>query len=130
MGSRGRKSRADLSIVPPPPPISSSSPPAEGVPGHLRAPGAAFYQWMIIETDISSTDKLAVLVRACECLDRLAAAQASITELGEITVNQYNQPRLNPAFNLEKTARDGFLACMRMLDIEEAPPPDRYGYRR
>ena len=64
-------------------------------------------------------------------LDRIEAAQCSIAEHGEIFTDQYNKPRLNPAVGLEKTARDGFFAAMRMLDISDAPEPDRYGgYRR
>ena len=85
---------------------------------------------MLQETDIEAVNELEVLARAAECLDRIAAAQASIAEHGEITVNQYNQPKRNPACNLEKQARNGFLACMRMLDIEDAPTVDRYGYSR
>jgi hypothetical protein len=132
MGSRGRKSRAELEIVGREPPTGATAPisRASGTPEHLRASGKAFYEAVLQETDIEAVNELEVLARAAECLDRIAAAQASIAEHGEITVNQYNQPKLNPACNLEKQARDGFLACMRMLDIEDAPTVDRYGYSR
>jgi phage terminase small subunit len=130
MGSRGRKSRAELEIVPPTTRLTTAMVSAEP-PAHLGEAGAAFYRKMLQETDISGADELAHLTRASECLDRIAAAQASIAEHGEITVNQYNQPKLNPACNLEKQARDGFFAAMRMLDIQDdAPKADRYGHWR
>lgn len=129
MGSRGRKSRAELELPPPPTPPVTRCP---GTPRHLRDSGAAFYQQMLAETDIASADDLAVLTRAAECLDRISAAQASIAEHGEIVTNQYNKPTLNPACNLEKQARDGFFAAMRMLNIEEEPKGARgfYGSMR
>ena len=130
MGSRGRKSKAELEIVPPSP-VAPAVASVLHVPGHLRAAGAAFYRSMLAETDLGSADDLAVLTRACECLDRIAAAQVSIATHGEITVNQYNQPRLNPACTLEKQARDGFFSAMRMLNIEEEPKGSQgyYGSR-
>lgn len=126
MGARGRKSAADMAIPPAPAP---NSPVARkpGTPAHLRDAGATFYEKMLTETDIGSADQLAVLTRAAECLDRIAAAQVSIERHGEIVVNQYGTPKLNPAVTLEKTARDGFFAAMRMLDIEE--PAKGYGWK-
>ena len=131
MGSRGRKSKAEQEVAGLGPTVIEAEFGKPPTPRHLRPAGATFYRQMMTETDLASADNIAVLTRACECLDRIEAAQCSIAEHGEIFTDQYNKPRLNPAVGLEKTARDGFFAAMRMLDISDAPEPDRYGgYRR
>jgi phage terminase small subunit len=127
---RGRKSKAAQEVEGLGPTLATVDFGKPAAPRHLQTAGATFFNQMVRETDVAGADKLAVLTRACECLDRIAAAQASIADHGEVTVNQHGQPKLNPACMLEKQARDGFFAAMRMLDIEDAPEPDRYGYRR
>jgi hypothetical protein len=58
------------------------------------------------------------LDESTECIDRIAAARASITKDGAIIENQYGVAKMNPACVLEKAARDGFFAAMRLLDID------------
>ena len=89
--------------------------------------GAAFFREMLAEYAIADAGGLSVLCRAAECVDRMAAARASIAKDGEIIQNQYNVPKLNPACVLEKQARDGFYAAMRLLSLDiEAPEPRAY----
>ena len=45
---------------------------------------------------------------------RIAAARASITKDGAIIENEYGVAKMNPACVLEKAARDGFFAAMRL----------------
>jgi hypothetical protein len=130
MGTRGRKSKAEQEVEGLGPTVVEVEFRKPGAPKHLKEAGATFFTQMVRETDIAGADRLAVLTRAAECLDRIAAAQVSIDEHGEIFVDIHNRPRLNPAIGLEKTARDGFFAAMRMLAIEDAPELDKYGYRR
>jgi phage terminase small subunit len=127
---RGRKSKAELEVADLGPTVVEVEFRRAHAPGHLKDAGAAFFASMVRETDISSADGLAVLTRACECLDRISAAQKSIDNHGEIFVDQYNKPKLNPAVTLEKQARDGFLSCVRLLAIEDAAEIDRFGCRR
>jgi hypothetical protein len=85
-------------------------------PAHLGSEGALFWREMIGDHDITTTGRMAVLTRAAECVDRLAAAQADIAKNGLIVITAAG-PRANPATKLEREARDGFLRAMHALQI-------------
>jgi hypothetical protein len=59
--------------------------------------------------------------------DRLAAARAAIAEHGELVIDRYGAPKLNPACALEKDARAGFLAAMKALNLDLEPLRDGPG---
>src|SRR5262245_38305407 len=86
-------------------------------PTHLRTEGRCFFRAMRRAYGIESPAAVEILARACECLDRIAAARASIAKDGEVIENQYGVAKMNPACVLEKQARDGFYAAMRLLGI-------------
>lgn len=118
MGARGRNAK----------PVKPFHAPAAGKldpPAHLRDEGAAFFRRIVARRIVAEFaiegGAVDVLTRAGECIDRMAAARASIAEHGEIGVNQYGEPKLNPACSLEKVSRDGFYAAMRLLDLEIEP---------
>jgi hypothetical protein len=90
-------------------------------PKHLRLDGRNFWQEMVRDYAIDDTAGLSLLSRAAECVDRMAAARASIAEHGEL-LNGGAGPRLNPACRLERESRDGFFAAMRALHIDIQPP--------
>ena len=96
-------------------------------PPHLRADGCQFMQRMCLEYGITDAGGLSLLERAAECVDRLVAARAAIAEHGEVIISSGGKPILNPACKLEKEARDGFLAAMRMLNLDTEPPRPRPG---
>jgi P27 family predicted phage terminase small subunit len=96
-------------------------------PDHLRDAGRAFYQRVAGEFSIADTAGLALLVAAAECLDRMRAAQAAISEHGELVIDRYGSPKLNPACTLEKDARNGFLAALRALNLDLEPLRDAPG---
>ena len=96
-------------------------------PDHLRSGGAAFFTNVAIEYAIDDAAGLALLSRAAECVDRMAAAQAAIAEHGELVSDRYGGVKLNPACNLEKDARSGFLAAMRALNLDLEPLRDGPG---
>src|SRR5262245_56766806 len=83
----------------------------------LREEGAGFFMLMRQAHNIEGPACVEVLTRAAECIDRIAAARASIAKDGEIIENQYGVAKLNPACALEKAARDGFFSAMRLLGI-------------
>jgi hypothetical protein len=94
----------------------------QAIPKHLLTDGHLFFTQMVDEYDIIDGAGLALVTRAAECLDRMAAARRGIAADGEIVKNQYGMPVLNPACKLEKEARDGFLAAVRMLNLDFEPP--------
>ena len=97
------------------------------VPDHLGDAGRAFYSSVAGEYGISDAAGVALLVAAAECVDRMRAAQASIAEHGELVIDRYGAPKLNPACNLEKDSRSGFLAAMRALNLDLEPLRDGPG---
>lgn len=96
-------------------------------PKHLRASGRKFYQSIAQEYTITDAAGTALLLRAAECVDRLDAAQAAIAEHGELVIDRYGAPKLNPACTLEKEARAGFLSAMRALNLDLEPLRDGPG---
>ena len=131
MGARGRKSAADREVeefvvAHRAPKLSAVAPDA---PSHLREDGASFFVSMRQAYDIEGPASVEILTRAAECIDRIAAARTSIAKDGAIIENQYGVAKMNPACVLEKAARDGFFAAMRLLGINMSanttrdPPP-------
>lgn len=97
------------------------------IPEHLRSEGAAFFESVAEEYEISDAAGLALLSRAAECVDRVAAAHNAIAEHGELVPDRYGGVKLNPACNLEKDARNGFLAALRALNLDLEPLRDSVG---
>ncbi|MBX7459261.1 hypothetical protein K3152_13490 [Qipengyuania sp. 1NDH17] len=96
-------------------------------PKHLRDAGSAFYTSVADEYAITDAAGLALLSRAAECVDRMTAAQSAIAEHGELVPDRYGGVKLNPACNLEKDARSGFLAAVRALNLDLEPLRDGPG---
>jgi phage terminase small subunit len=131
MGARGRKGAVTREVEAF---VTSHRAPKPSVvrpdaPSHLREDGASFFVLMRQAHDIEGPASIAILTRAAECIDRIAAARTSIAKNGEIIENQYGVAKMNPACALEKAARDGFFAAMRLLGIHmsagntrESPP--------
>jgi phage terminase small subunit len=120
MGVRGRKSAAEreaeaFSVAHRAPNQSSVT---RDAPDHLCKDGASFFVSMRQAYEIEGPASVSILTRAAECIDRIAAARASIAKNGAIIENQYGVAKMNPACVLEKAARDGFFAAMRLLGID------------
>lgn len=96
-------------------------------PEHLREGGRSFFAKVADEYSISDAAGLALLSRAAECVDRMAAAHAAIAEHGELVPDRYGGVKLNPGCALEKDARNGFLAAMRALNLDLEPLRDAPG---
>lgn len=96
-------------------------------PEHLAAHGRQFYSDVASEYEITDAAGLALLTTAAECVDRMRAAQVAIAIHGEVTVDRYGGPKVNPACALEKDARNGFLAAVKALNLDLEPLRDRPG---
>jgi hypothetical protein len=96
-------------------------------PEHLRDGGKAFFVAVADEYRIIDAAGLALLSRAAECVDRIEAAHRAIAEHGELVIDRYGAPKLNPACALEKDARAGFLAAMKALNLDLEPLRDGPG---
>jgi hypothetical protein len=96
-------------------------------PEHLRAEGRAFFVAVADEYAIADSAGAALLSRAAEAVDRIHAAQVAIAAHGELVIDRYGAPKLNPACGLEKDARAGFLAAMKALNLDLEPLRDGPG---
>ena len=96
-------------------------------PAHLGTNGSKFFRDVADEYRIGDAAGLALLTTAAECLDRMRAAQAAILEHGEIVEDRSGGVKLNPACNLEKDARSGFLAALKALNLDLEPLRDGPG---
>ena len=96
-------------------------------PRHLKADGRKLWRSIQGEYSIDDGAGIALLTTACECLDRMRAAQAAIAAHGEVVTDRYGQVKVNPACQLEKDARNGFLAALKALNLDLEPLRDRPG---
>jgi phage terminase small subunit len=103
-------------------------------PVHLGAEGSKLWQELTDEYGIVDAAGLTLVTLASECKDRMAAAQAAIVKHGEVVVDRYGSPKLNPTCSLEKDARNGLLSalkalCLDLEPVREGPgrPPAQYG---
>ena len=94
----------------------------EKPPKHLAADGRAFWRGVLSDFNIDDTAGRALLLTACESLDRMAAARQAIETDGAVVRDRYGQPKIHPAAALEKDSRNGFLAALRALQLEISPP--------
>ncbi len=96
-------------------------------PSHLKKEGAALWRELTSEYGIADAAGLALATTAAECLDRVRAAQAAIAKHGEIVIDRYGAPKLNPACGLEKDARNGLLSAFKALNLDIEPLRDGPG---
>jgi hypothetical protein len=90
------------------------------IPAHLGRHGREFYAAQVADYKITRPARLELLTRAAEALDRLRQAQEAIAKDGLMA-----DGKIHPAAKVEKEARDGFLAAMRMLKLWEERKPLR-----
>ena len=96
-------------------------------PSHLKKDGALLWRELTAEYGIGDAAGLALVTLAAECLDRIRAAQKAIAEHGEIVIDRYGAPKLNPACGLEKDARTGLLHAFKALNLDVEPLRDGPG---
>ena len=100
-------------------------------PKHLKPDGRKLYRDLVSEYQITDAAGLALVTTACECLDRMRAAQVAIEQHGEVVTDRYGQVKVNPAATLEKDSRAGMLAALKALNLDLEPlkeigrPPGR-----
>ncbi len=97
------------------------------IPRHLKKDGKTLFKQLVDEYGITDAGGIALVTTAAECLDRLRAAQVAIERDGEVVLDRYSQAKIHPACALEKDARSGFLAALKMLNLDLEPLRDAPG---
>lgn len=96
-------------------------------PVHLGPAGTKLYRELTAEYGIADAAGLRLVETAAHCMDRLRAAQAIIADQGTMTTDRYGLPKVHPACNLERDARNGLLAALKALNLDLEPLRDGPG---
>lgn len=81
--------------------------------------------WADITREYSIDDAVGKLLlhEALKSYDRMAQARRIVDKLGLLVKDRFGQARANPAAQVEKDARAGFLSAMKLLGIEYSNLP-------
>lgn len=93
----------------------------DAAPAHLGESGRALWQDVLRDHEIDDGAGRALLLRACESLDRLRQVQAAIAEEGLSVPGYKRQPRPHPLLAVEVEQSRILLACFRGLNLDMAP---------
>ena len=122
----GRKSAAELAIVPPAPEFNT---PAPGVlpepPPHL-SPGSATWWRQVVSEFSLEPHHLRLLQSAAEAWDRMAQARDELAAHGSLTfTDNRGAIKAHPAEAIERNARIAFARLVRELDLDAGAPAER-----
>jgi P27 family predicted phage terminase small subunit len=87
-------------------------------PAHLGDAGRALWRSIQRDHEIADGAGLALLARACECADRLAAVREQVAKDGLLVPGYKRQPRPHPLLSVEAEAIRLQLAALRALGLE------------
>lgn len=90
-------------------------------PPHLGEHGRVLWADVIRDHEVDDAAARALLLRACEALDRLRQVQAIIAEQGLTVAGYRKQPRPHPLLAVEAEQSRVLLACFRGLNLDLAP---------
>lgn len=90
-------------------------------PAHLGDAGKRLWSEVRDDHAIDDAAGRALLLRACEALDRLRQAQAVIAAEGLTVPGYRKQPRPHPLLAIESEQSRILLACFRALNLDLAP---------
>lgn len=93
-------------------------------PDHLRTDGRALYRRIAGEYAITDAGGVAVLIQACEALDRLRDAQQIIKRDGPEVRDRFGQQRPHPMLAVEKDCRAAYMAALKQLNLDLEPLRD------
>jgi P27 family predicted phage terminase small subunit len=97
-------------------------------PKALSIEARAFWRQMHREFDLGDSHAHRLLLTACECLDRMRAAQSDLQRDGLTVRNSRGELRAHPSAAIERDSRIGMLQALRALHIDHeplAPTPGR-----
>jgi len=120
MGTRGRKSRAELSVVPfqlaSIPPHTDVEPPAP--PDHLGEPERQIWRGIFHDYGLSADVATAVLASALEAHQRARECREAIDRDGMTIAGRDGQTKVHPLLAVERDARAQWLAGIKALGLE------------
>jgi P27 family predicted phage terminase small subunit len=135
MGTRGRKSAAELATIQLVSPLPErTAPKLPKPPGHLSADMKAW--WSRVVEDYQLEDHhVRLLQSACEAWDRMQQARVALAENGLVFIDASGSPKTRPEVAIERDSRIAFARLVRELDLDvdapvESRPPALRSNRR
>jgi phage terminase small subunit len=121
---RGRKSSAELAIVPSQPASKPQRPARFLPPSHLQAPTREWMRGVAADYDLEPHHER-LLQAAGEAWDRCQEARKAIAKHGLVFINAQGEPRTRPEVAVERDSRIAFARLIRELDLDVDPPAER-----
>ena len=84
----------------------------------LSAEARALHDRLVREWNITDGAGQAVLLVACQSLDRLRQAQAILAKEGILMTDRFGQSKPHPASTIEREARAGFISAMKCMNLD------------
>jgi phage terminase small subunit len=78
----------------------------------------------VIGWSISDSAGLSLLESACRWLDQLRKAERTLRREGSTVRDRFQQLRPHPAVEIARAASAEHRACLKALELEDAPDPD------
>ena len=107
-------------------PFPDGTPPRTGAtrtrpPAHLAPAGRRLWRAVVDEFGITEPHRRAVLVVACECLDRMAEARDAIARDGAYLTGGRYGPAAHPGVIVDRDAKRLLLSSLGSLDLDLTP---------
>jgi P27 family predicted phage terminase small subunit len=123
MAQRGRKSRAQLSVIGIGPPVLRRQPTATSLdrpppPDHLGGPERLIWTEVFEDYDLSTRASAAVLATALEAHQRAREAREAISREGMTVEGRDGQAKVHPLLAVERDARQAWLSGIKALGLE------------
>lgn len=124
MGSRGRKSAAQLAIVPAQP-VETSCRREASPPDHLSKEAKAWWNSVTADYELEP-HHLRLLQCAAEAWDRMQQARQALADHGGLTFTDASGGiKAHPCVAMERDARTLFARLVRELDLDAGAPAER-----
>lgn len=93
-------------------------------PKQLKTRGAKYWRTVMSEFELSDSDQ-ALLLAACQQLDRAEAARKEVESAGLTFVDRFGQTKGHPAIDIERQSLLAFVRIRRELGLDVEPPDTR-----
>lgn len=125
MTKPGRKSAAELAIVPTPQPVPQVRTDRPSAPPHFTDTTADWWDSVVRDYDLEG-HHLRLLQSAGEAWDRMQQARQALADHGALTFTGANGDlKIHPAVAIERDARIAFARLVRELDLDAGAPAER-----
>ncbi len=120
---RGRKSSAELSVIPASPRPVQNYAATPVAPSHLSPDMTAWWRQIVSEYSLEP-HHLHLLRAACEAWDRMQQAREAVAKHG-LTSDDKGMCRARPEVAMERDSKIAFARLIRELDLDSEPPSQR-----